>query len=90
MCVQIKTLYTGVINLLSLCCRIWTSFSRFPAFLILRVVGCLIVETCSEGDDFPKRRNFTVEMVHFGAFSVAMGAAVTGIDVPHPLSLIHI
>jgi len=42
-----------------------------------------VVET-SEGDDFAMRRNFILEMVHFGAFSVAKEAAVTGTCPPFP------
>jgi len=38
-----------------------------------------VVET-SEGDDFATSRIFTLEMVHFGAFSVAKEAAL----MPHP------
>ena len=42
-----------------------------------------VVET-SEGDDFA----FTIEMVNFGAFSVAKEAAVTG-TCPHPPAKYH-
>jgi len=44
-----------------------------------------VVET-SETDDFATRRNFTLEMVHLGAFSMAKEAAVRGHAPPflHP------
>jgi len=42
-----------------------------------------VVET-SELNDFAKRRNFTLETVHSGAFSVAKEAAVTGTCPPPP------
>jgi len=49
---------------------------------ILRVV--FVVET-SEGNDFATRRIFTLEMVHFGAFSIAKEAALTGTCPPYLL-----
>jgi len=47
-----------------------------------------VVET-SEGDDFAKKRTFTVEIVHFGAFSVASGSGMSkhrsGVNHKSPL-----
>ena len=42
-----------------------------------------MVET-SEGDDFVTKRIFILEMVHFGAFSVAKEAAMAGTGPPIP------
>ena len=49
-----------------------------------QVQGGIWVET-SEGDDFATRRTFTLEMMHFGAFSMANGTAVTGTHPPSAL-----
>jgi len=43
-----------------------------------------VVKT-SEGDDFAIRRISTLEMAHFGPFSVAKEAAVTETCPPSPL-----